>query len=66
MIFQNIIGNEFKIKFLATISGGHILIEDLPGSKTTFAKSLTDTLNLNFKRIQFISDLLPSDIWAVI
>ena len=64
-ISKNIIGNEFKIKIsLATIiSGGHILIEDLPGTgKTTFAKSLTDTLNLNFKRIQFTSDLLPSDI----
>ena len=64
-ISKNIIGNEFKIKIsLATIiSGGHILIEDLPGTgKTTFAKSLTDVLNLNFKRIQFTSDMLPSDI----
>ena len=64
-ISKNIIGNEFKIKIsLATIiSGGHILIEDLPGTgKTTFAKSLTDVLNLKFKRIQFTSDLLPSDI----
>ena len=64
-ISKNIIGNDFKIKIsLATIiSGGHILIEDLPGTgKTTFAKSLTDSLNLNFKRIQFTSDLLPSDI----
>ena len=62
---KNIIGNNFKIKLsLATIiSGGHILIEDLPGTgKTTFAKSITHSLNLNFKRIQFTSDLLPSDI----
>ena len=45
------------------ISGGHILIEDLPGTgKTTFAKSITNSLNLDFKRIQFTSDLLPSDI----
>ena len=60
-----IVGNEFKIKIsLATIlSGGHILIEDLPGTgKTTFAKSITHSLNLDFKRIQFTSDLLPSDI----
>ena len=60
-----VIGNEFKIKIsLATIlSGGHILIEDLPGTgKTTFAKSITHSLNLDFKRIQFTSDLLPSDI----
>ena len=64
-VSKNVVGNEFKIKIsLATIiSGSHILIEDLPGTgKTTFAKSLTDTLNLDFKRIQFTSDLLPSDI----
>ena len=64
-ISKDIIGNEFKIKIsLATIlSGGHILIEDLPGTgKTTFAKALTNSLNLKFKRIQFTSDLLPSDI----
>ena len=64
-ISKEIIGNKFNIKIaLATIiSGGHILIEDLPGTgKTTFAKSLTNSLNLNFKRIQFTSDLLPSDI----
>ena len=64
-ISNEIIGNKFNIKIsLATIiSGGHILIEDLPGTgKTTFAKSLTNSLNLDFKRIQFTSDLLPSDI----
>ena len=64
-VSQNIVGNEFKIKIsIATIiSGSHILIEDLPGTgKTTFAKSLTNSLNLDFKRIQFTSDLLPSDI----
>ena len=64
-IQKKVIGNDFKIKIsLATIlSGGHILIEDLPGTgKTTFAKSLTSAMNLKFKRIQFTSDLLPSDI----
>ena len=64
-IQKNLIGNDFKIKIsLATIlSGGHILIEDLPGTgKTTFAKNLTAAMNLKFKRIQFTSDLLPSDI----
>ena len=64
-VSKNVIGNEFNIKIsLATIiSGGHILIEDLPGTgKTTFAKSITNSLNLDFKRIQFTSDLLPSDI----
>ena len=64
-ISNNIVGNEknIKISLAAILSGGHILIEDLPGTgKTTFAKSITATLNLDFKRIQFTSDLLPSDI----
>ena len=62
---QNIIGNEnnLRISLAAVLCGGHILIEDLPGTgKTTFAKWLTASLNLDFKRIQFTSDLLPSDI----
>ena len=62
---QNIIGNRDKLKvsLAAILSGGHILIEDLPGTgKTTFAKYLTSALNLDFKRIQFTSDLLPSDV----
>jgi len=64
-ISRKIIGNDNKIEIslACIISGGHILIEDLPGTgKTTFAKALTTALNLEFKRIQFTSDLLPSDI----
>ena len=64
-IALNVVGNKDKIKisFAAILSGGHILIEDLPGTgKTTFAKCLTAALNLDFKRIQFTSDLLPGDI----
>ena len=64
-ISNKIIGNEDKIQLALSciISNGHILIEDLPGTgKTTFAKALTEALNLEFKRIQFTSDLLPSDI----
>jgi len=64
-ISKIIIGNNEKIKLTlaAIISEGSILIEDFPGSgKTTFAKSITNNLGFNFKRIQFTSDLLPSDI----
>ena len=62
---KTIIGNVDKIKLTlaAIISEGSILIEDHPGSgKTTFAKAITSSLGLNFKRIQFTSDLLPSDV----
>ena len=64
-ISRVIVGNNEKIKLTlaAIISEGSILIEDFPGSgKTTFAKSITNNLGFNFKRIQFTSDLLPSDI----
>ena len=60
-----VVGNSEKIKLTlaAIISEGSILIEDYPGSgKTTFAKAITQSLGLNFKRVQFTSDLLPSDI----
>lgn len=47
----------------AVLAGGHILIEDYPGlGKTILSKSLATALGLNFKRIQFTPDLLPSDI----
>ena len=62
---KTIVGNLDKIKLTlaAIISEGSILIEDYPGSgKTTFAKAITSSLGLNFKRIQFTSDLLPSDV----
>ncbi|MDR0943874.1 MAG: MoxR family ATPase [Ruminococcus sp.] len=48
---------------LAIISGGHILIEDVPGvGKTTLAVSLAKSLSLAFKRIQFTPDVLASDV----
>ena len=64
-ISKTVVGNVDKIKLTlaAIISEGSILIEDNPGSgKTTLAKTITLNLGLNFKRIQFTSDLLPSDI----
>ena len=62
---QFIIGNDDKIELsmAAIIAGGSILLEDQPGTgKTTFAKLIANSLGLNFKRIQFTSDMLPSDI----
>lgn len=48
---------------IALLSGGHLLIEDIPGvGKTTLAKALARSIRGEFKRIQFTPDLLPSDI----
>ncbi len=45
------------------LSGGHLLIEDVPGTgKTTLSKVMAKTLGCTFKRIQFTPDLMPSDI----
>ncbi|WP_028313288.1 AAA family ATPase [Desulfatibacillum aliphaticivorans] len=47
-------------------SGGHVLLEDVPGTgKTTLAKALALSVDLDFSRIQFTPDLLPSDILGV-
>ncbi len=48
---------------MAMISGGHVLLEGLPGlAKTTAIKSLSEATSLSFKRIQFTPDLLPADV----
>ncbi|MCM1936852.1 MoxR family ATPase [Streptomyces sp. G3] len=48
---------------LAVLAGGHVLVEDLPGlGKTLLARSFATTLGLDFRRIQFTPDLLPSDV----
>ena len=55
-----------RLAFVALLSDGHLLIEDLPGlGKTTLAHALAATLGLEFQRVQFTSDLLPADVVGV-
>ena len=59
-------GGVIELTLAAVLSGGHILIEDVPGiGKTTLARSLASSLNCSFKRIQFTPDLMPSDITGI-
>lgn len=49
--------------FMSILSGGHVLLEDVPGvGKTTLAIAFSKVLGLDYKRVQFTSDSVPSDI----
>ncbi|MHB8173312.1 MAG: AAA family ATPase [Nitrospirota bacterium] len=55
-----------RLAVVALIGRGHLLIEDVPGmGKTTLAHSLARSINCSFHRVQFTSDLMPSDILGV-
>lgn len=64
-ISKVIVGKDEVIKLILTaiVAGGHVLIEDNPGTgKTMMAKALAKTIDCSFKRVQFTPDLMPSDI----
>jgi len=67
-IEQVIFGKRDVVKLCVTglLARGHILIEDIPGiGKTTLAQALARSIDCSFRRIQFTSDMLPSDILGV-
>lgn len=60
-----IVGKDEVIQrvFMAILAGGHILIEDIPGvGKTTLALAFSKAMQLDYKRMQFTPDVLPSDV----
>lgn len=67
-VSQVIVGkrNEIRLIVLGLLSQGHILIEDIPGvGKTMMTKALARSLGCTFSRIQFVPDLMPSDVTGV-
>lgn len=65
---QNILGKPeiLRLTITALLADGHVLFEDVPGvGKTLLAKTLTQAIQADFKRIQFTPDLLPSDLLGV-
>ena len=64
-VMNAIVGKEQVVLrvFLAILARGHILIEDIPGvGKTTLAIAFSKALNLEYSRVQFTPDVLPSDV----
>ena len=59
-------GGVIELTLAAILSGGHLLIEDVPGiGKTTLGRCLAQSLGCTFKRSQFTPDLMPSDITGI-
>ena len=55
--------NQVRLALTALLAGGHLLLEDLPGmGKTSLAHGLSNVFGLEYKRVQFTSDLLPADV----
>ncbi len=58
--------NIIDLSLICVITGGHMLLEDVPGTgKTVFARALAASIDCDFRRIQFTPDLLPSDVTGI-
>lgn len=67
-IARVIVGKEniIDMAMICLITGGHLLLEDVPGTgKTVFARALAASVDSSFRRIQFTPDLLPSDVTGI-
>ncbi len=65
IVNHSVVGQEnlTRSMVIALLTGGHVLLEGLPGTaKTRAVKALANTLNVSFSRVQFTPDLLPSDV----
>lgn len=65
---QVLLGKPQQVKLAVTciLANGHLLIEDLPGmGKTTLSHALANAFGLNYRRVQFTSDMLPADLLGV-
>src|SRR5687768_18371154 len=62
---KRVVGQEYMVErlLISLLTGGHVLLEGVPGlAKTLTVRTLAETINTTFQRIQFTPDLLPADV----
>ncbi|HEX2211292.1 MAG TPA: AAA family ATPase, partial [Longimicrobium sp.] len=68
-VHRRVVGQEYMVDrlLIGLLTGGHVLMEGLPGlAKTLAVRTLADTIDASFQRIQFTPDLLPADILGTV
>src|SRR5450432_4139515 len=64
-VARRVVGQEYMVErlLIGLLTGGHVLLEGVPGlAKTLTVKTLAETIDTSFQRIQFTPDLLPADV----